>query len=80
MALTDQQLYDRLVRQGVMPAIAERIIANAAAANQELPTQAEVDEDSKITPADLELAAQWWLYTPAVVRKYKRLLHAKAKR
>lgn len=80
MVLTDQQLYDRLVRNGVMPAIAERIIADSAAAGQELPTQAEVEEDAVVTDADLELAAAWWLYTPAVQRKFKRLLHATAAR
>ena len=76
--LSDAQFYDRLVRSGVMPAIAERIIANSQ--TDELPTQAEMDEDATVTAADIELAAAWWLYTPTVPRKFKRLLHAKATR
>lgn len=76
MALTDQEFYNRLVRIGVMPSVAERIVADAAKADQALPTDADLDEDAKVTDADIELATQWWLYTPTVPRKYKRLLHA----
>ena len=76
--LSDKQLYDRLVRAGVMPAIAERIIADSQ--TDELPTEAEVAEDATVTEADIELAAAWWLYTPTVPRKFKRLLHAQATR
>lgn len=72
--LTDKELYNKLVRLGMMPAIVERIIANSQ--TDELPTQSEMDEDAKITDGDIALAAQWWIYTPAVPRKYKRLLHA----
>lgn len=77
-ALTDQEFYDRMVRMGMMPTIVERVIANSQ--TDELPTQAELDEDAKITDGDIELAAQWWLYTPTVPRKFKRLLHATAAR
>ena len=77
-ALTDQELYNKLIRIGVMPSIAEQIIADSQ--TDELPTEAEMDEDAKVTDGDIELAAQWWLYTPTVPRKYKRLLHATAAR
>lgn len=76
-ALTDQELYNKLVQLGVMPAIAERIIAKRG---DPMPTDAELDELAQVTDADRELAAQWWIYTPSVPRKYKRLLHAKAAR
>jgi hypothetical protein len=76
--LSDNALYDWLVRIGTMPAIAERIVADSQSGK--LPTEAEMDEDAKITDEDIELAAAWWLYTPAVPRKFKRLLHAKKSR
>ena len=78
MALSDAALYSELVRMGVMPAIAKRIVADSQ--TNELPTAAEMDADAKITNEDIDLAAQWWLYTPAVPRKFKRLLHAKRPR
>ena len=78
MALSDAAMYAKLVSIGVMPAIAKRIIADSQ--TDEMPTDDELDEDAKITPEDKDLAAQWWLYTPAVPRKFKRLLHAKITR
>ena len=78
MALSDKEMYSELVRLGMMPAIAERVVANSK--TDKLPTEAEMDEDAKITSEDIALAAQWWLYTPAVPRKFKRLLHAKKSR
>ena len=78
MALSDAALYDWLVRIGTMPAIAKRIVADSQ--TDKLPTEAEMDEDAKTTHEDMALAAQWWLYTPAVPRKFKRLLHAKRSR
>lgn len=80
MALTDKALYDKLVTIGVMPSVAERIIADANAANDELPTEQDVQEDAKVTEADLALAAQYWLYSPAVPKRFKRVLHATATR
>jgi hypothetical protein len=76
--LSDREFYDWLVRIGMMPAIAERIIADSQTA--ELPTEAEIAEDATVTTADIELAAAWWLYTPTVPRRFKRLLHATATR
>lgn len=78
MAANDEILYASLVRMGVMPSVAERIIADANAAGQALPTAADAEQDAEITEADKETAAQWWLYTPDVPRRFKRLLHAKA--
>ena len=78
MALSDAAMYAKLVSIGVMPAIAKRIIADSQ--TDEMPTDDEIDADAKITPEDKDLAAQWWLYTPTVPRKFKRLLHAKKSR
>ena len=78
MALSDAAMYAKLVSIGVMPAIAKRIIADSQTG--EMPTDDELDADAKITPEDKDLAAQWWLYTPTVPRKFKRLLHAKKSR
>lgn len=77
MALSDKELYTELVKLGTMPAIAERIIAHRG---KPMPTDTELDALAKITPQDKDLAAQWWLYTPTVPRKFKRLLHAKVSR
>ena len=77
MALSDKELYAELVKLGTMPAIAGRIVAKRG---QPMPTDAELDKLAKITPEDKDLAAQWWLYTPTVPRKFKRLLHAKITR
>lgn len=78
MPLPDTDLIARLVEIGVMPTIAERIIADAAAAGQQLPTEAEMDDDAVVTQADIEQAAMFWMYTPDVPLEYKRLLHAQA--
>jgi hypothetical protein len=75
--LSDKALYSELVKLGTMPAIAERIIAKRG---QPMPTDAELDQLAKITPEDKDLAEAWWLYTPSVPRKFKRLLHAKIAR
>ena len=71
-------LYEQLVRIGVMPAIAERIVADSK--SDKLPTDKEIAEDATVTDEDIELAKAWWLYTPTVPRKFKRLLNAKVSR
>ena len=55
MALSDKEMYAKLVSIGVMPAIAKRIIADSQ--TDEMPTDDELDEDAKITPEDKDLAA-----------------------
>jgi hypothetical protein len=72
----EQTAYRIALEAGMMPADIEAALHDAAAADQQLPTEAEIAEDARITEADIERDKLWWFYNSAVPPEYKRLLTA----
>ena len=72
----EQRAYDAAVLAGMMPADVEDALREAREAEQRPPTDAEMEDDSEVTEADLERDRQWWLWNPDVPEKFKRLLAA----
>lgn len=72
----DEAAYRLAIRIGMLPADVEDALLDAAQANQQLPSEAEIAEDAQVTPADAERGRQWWMYADFVPLRYKRLLTA----
>jgi hypothetical protein len=67
----------QLVRRGILPHAAERIVADCEARGHRLMTPEERNQAATVDAAAIEEARQWWYYAPDVPRKWKRLLDAR---
>jgi len=76
-APTAKQRIRQLVRRGIMPSLAEEVVAATDAAGGELMTSVEVDAAAKTTDADIERSRQWWYYSPLIPARFKRILDAR---
>lgn len=76
--MTDQEdaAYQILIRAGLMPDDAQKVLDAARAAEQALPTEFDIAEDAQITEADQRESRTWYWFNPAVPQEYKRLLTA----
>ncbi len=73
---TDAQQVRALILMGIMPDDAEQIVAQAAARNHMIWTEAEAKAMARITELDIQNARTYWYYTDAVPDKWRRLLNA----
>ena len=83
-AARQERVIGALVRAGMAPADAVRVVETAAAADQRLPTDQEIAEDAQEvgTPGDIENSRQWWWFTLAKLsawQTYTRVLDAQPK-
>jgi len=66
----------QLVLRGIMPSVAERIVAECEAVDQRLLSEDEAVALAEVTAADMEAARTWWWWAPDVPVSWKRLLDA----
>lgn len=67
----------QLVRRGILPSVAERVVAEAEAAGQRIPPPNEAAWEGDVSAADQEQAKLWWYYTPDVPQRLRRILDAR---
>lgn len=72
----ERKAYTAMIAAGMMPQDAEDALRDAAARNQELPTDADIAEDAEVTESDLERLRLWFLWNPLVPTAFKRILTA----
>jgi hypothetical protein len=77
MAPHDEQVR-QLIRRGLLPSQAERIVAQAAARDHQLLTPAQAVRQSTVTATDIEQARSWFYYSPAVPYAIKRMPDARS--
>ncbi|MBM3136458.1 MAG: hypothetical protein FJZ89_14490 [Chloroflexi bacterium] len=84
MELSDNESRRRAYRAAIMagcsPADVEDALNAAAARNQALPTDADIEEDAQITELDIERSRLWWITAEFVPDGYNRLLYAEVER
>ena len=83
-AARQERVIGALVRAGMAPADAARVVETAAAADQRLPTDQEIADDAREvgTPGDIENSRQWWWLTLARMpgwQTFTRVLDAQTK-
>lgn len=70
---TPEQAYQQLVRRGIMPTDAQRIVDRVAAREDALITQGEAELVAIFSPEDVEADKLWIFYTPDIPDAYRRL-------
>ena len=76
-APTPEQRIRQLVRRGIAPSEAERIVHEGDAAGGRVMPPDEAARQAEITETDKERARQWVAYNPRIPGKYKRLWSAR---
>jgi hypothetical protein len=72
-----EQRIAALVRRGILPSVAERIVNEAEADGQRILAGAELAERFPVDAASIEQARQWWLFSTDVPTAWRRILDAR---
>lgn len=70
----------QLVLRGIMPSVAERVVAECEDAGQQILTPAEAGWLADPQPGDAEQARLWWYWSPDVPTRLRRILDARVVR
>lgn len=72
---TEETQIQFLIRRGLMPSVAKRVVADAQKLSNPL-SKPRARSQATITAQDIETAAKWWLFNTAVPLRIKRILDA----